>query len=634
MIGGGGMANVYLARDIILDRDVAVKVLRPDFSNNDEFKRRFEREAYSTTSLDHSNIVNIYDVGIEDEIYYMVMEYVNGKTLKEVIQDQGAVSVEKTVKIMKKLTSAIAHAHENQIVHRDIKPHNILMDQYGDVKVTDFGIAMAMSSTSITQTNSVLGSVHYISPEQARGGLANKKSDIYSLGVLMFELLTGRLPFSGESAVSIALKHLQSETPSPKRWNPSVPQSVENIVLKATAKDPFHRYDNAEEMLEDLWTALNPERLNEAPFKLPVDNEVTKAIPIITDDMKQNVQNGDTIVRSSQPEVKEKKGNKKWFTFTLTLAFILTIGIVATAFMLPNFINNEEVVVPDVTGFEMAEAIEVFQQAGLETTILTQEHESIPIGHVIKSDPAQGTSVKTGFEVALYESLGAKKEEFENYIGQQIEEAKRELKLKGFQDENIKAYPKESDRPENEIIAQLQPKPNELLSPKDYSEMTVFFEISKGPMVKVPALIGKSEDEVIAFVQENGLNLDNSKEPITSDEVEPGHVVIQNPESGTLLEKGETIEITLSKGTQPITHTVTKVIPFDSSLGEEQQRIDIYLDDLENNLDTIHKTVWITESTEISFDLVVPYKGTAAYKIYRNEQFIESDLILYSSLNE
>lgn len=211
MIGGGGMANVYLARDMILDRDVAVKILRLDFADEEEFIRRFQREAQSATSLNHPNIVNIFDVGEEDNIYYIVMEYVDGLTLKQYIQNYYPISVEKVIDIVKQLTSALEHAHYNHIIHRDIKPQNILIDHDGNVKITDFGIAMALSATSITHTNAVLGSVHYLSLNRP-GGMATKKSDIYSLGIVMFELLTGRLPFSGESAVSIALKHLQSET--------------------------------------------------------------------------------------------------------------------------------------------------------------------------------------------------------------------------------------------------------------------------------------------------------------------------------------------------------------------------------------------------------------------------------------
>ncbi|HEY4552864.1 MAG TPA: Stk1 family PASTA domain-containing Ser/Thr kinase, partial [Bacillaceae bacterium] len=310
MIGDGGMANVYLARDMILDRDVAVKILRLNFANEEEFIRRFQREAQSATSLAHPNIVNIYDVGEEDGIYYIVMEYVDGMTLKQYIQQHYPLSIDFVLDIMKQLASALAHAHQNHIVHRDIKPQNVLIDHHGTVKVTDFGIAMALSSTSITHTNAVLGSVHYLSPEQARGGMATKKSDIYSLGIVMFELLTGRLPFSGESAVSIALKHLQSETPPPTRWNPNIPQSVENIVLKATAKDPFLRYDSAEDLELDLDTALDPDRLNEPKFIIPEDEDATKAIPIITNENPySNVE--ETIVHDKEPASGNPKGEKK-----------------------------------------------------------------------------------------------------------------------------------------------------------------------------------------------------------------------------------------------------------------------------------------------------------------------------------
>src|SRR5699024_1100666 len=239
-IGGSGSANVYVAREKILERDVAIKVLRLEYANDGEFIARLDREAQSDTSLPHPNIVNIYDVGEENHILYMVMEYVDGMTLKEYIQRYRPLEVHMALDIMKQITDAIAHAHANDIVHRDIKPQNILIDTYGQVKVTDFGIAIALSATALTQTNAVLGSVHYLSPEQARGGVATKKSDIYSLGIVLYELLTGRIPFSNESPVSIALKHLHNDTPSVRRFNQDFPQSVDNIVLKATAKDPFH----------------------------------------------------------------------------------------------------------------------------------------------------------------------------------------------------------------------------------------------------------------------------------------------------------------------------------------------------------------------------------------------------------
>ncbi|MGA9225367.1 MAG: Stk1 family PASTA domain-containing Ser/Thr kinase, partial [Mesobacillus sp.] len=425
MIGGGGMANVYLAHDMILDRDVAVKMLRLDFANDEEFIRRFHREAQSATSLAHPNIVSIYDVGEEDGLYYIVMEYVDGQTLKQYIQQHAPVPVQDALDIMKQLTSAISHAHNNHIVHRDIKPHNILVDSNGTVKITDFGIAMALSATSITQTNSVLGSVHYLSPEQARGGMANKKSDIYSIGIVMFELLTGRLPFSGESAVSIALKHLQSETPSLKRWNPQIPQSVENIVLKATAKDPFHRYDNVDEMEDDLRTALDASRLNEGRFFIPVDDEATKAIPIITNERPfQNMD--ETIVRKEQPvptdktnqPKPDKKKSKKW-PIILTLLFLLIAGagIVAVT-MGPDLFGPKEVEVPEVSGMELEEAVAELMTAGF--TIGEQKEisdEEVEEGLIIKTNPKAGKMIKEGNEIDLYISSGKEELELSDYRG-------------------------------------------------------------------------------------------------------------------------------------------------------------------------------------------------------------------------
>src|SRR3954470_3694635 len=363
MIGGGGMANVYLAHDMILDRDVAVKMLRLDFANSEEFIRRFHREAQSATSLAHPNIVSIYDVGEEESIYYIVMEHVKGQTLKEYIQTNSPVPIEEALLIMEQITSAISHAHQNHIIHRDIKPQNILLDQRGIVKITDFGIAMALSATSITQTNSVLGSVHYLSPEQARGGVANHKSDIYSLGIVMFELLTGRLPFSGESAVSIALKHLQSETPSIRRWNPAIPQSVENVVLKATAKDSFHRYNSVEEMELDLRTALDSERIDEPKFIIPVDDDATKAIPVITN--HQPLKNLDeTLVHSNDKTMnnhkdminkgnKNAKKRKKWPIILISTFLVLAILTILSFTVLPSLLASKDVKVPNLSGMTL-----------------------------------------------------------------------------------------------------------------------------------------------------------------------------------------------------------------------------------------------------------------------------------------
>src|SRR5574344_2315394 len=285
-IGEGGMANVYLAYDTILDRNVAVKILRGDLAGDEKFVRRFQREAISASSLTHPNIVEMYDVGEDDGKYFIVMEYLEGATLKSLIKKRGSLTLAEVIDIMLQLTSGVACAHESYIIHRDIKPQNVLMLENGLVKITDFGIAMALNSNELTQTNSVMGSVHYLPPEQANGTGATVKSDIYSLGILMFECLTGKLPFKGETAVEIAIKQLKEPIPSVCKINNEIPQSIENIILKATAKNPKNRYASAAEMHEDIIDALNEDRLNEkrVVYKyLETDLEETKKMKSLKD---------------------------------------------------------------------------------------------------------------------------------------------------------------------------------------------------------------------------------------------------------------------------------------------------------------------------------------------------------------
>ena len=282
-IGEGGMANVYLANDKILDRKVAVKVLRGDLSSDEKFIRRFQREALSVSNLSHPNIVEVYDVGEEDGEYYIVMEYIDGKTLKQLLKKREYLTLTEVIDIMTQLTDGIAHAHESYIIHRDIKPQNIMIEDDGRIKITDFGIAMALNATQLTQTNSVMGSVHYLPPEQASGKGATVKSDIYSMGILMYELLTGTVPFKGDNAVEIALKHMKDKIPSIRKQDPSIPQSVENILLKATAKNPRNRYDSAKEMHEDLLHCLEEEHANDKKitFEYPEnDFDDTSQIPV------------------------------------------------------------------------------------------------------------------------------------------------------------------------------------------------------------------------------------------------------------------------------------------------------------------------------------------------------------------
>ncbi|MBM7715623.1 serine/threonine-protein kinase [Bacillus thermophilus] len=633
VIGGGGMANVYLAHDMILDRDVAVKVLRLDFADEDEFIRRFQREAQSATSLAHSNIVNIYDVGEEGNIYYIVMEYVDGMTLKQYIQQNHPISVEKTLDIMKQLTSGLSHAHYNHIIHRDIKPQNILIDHEGTVKITDFGIAMALSATSITHTNAVLGSVHYLSPEQARGGMATKKSDIYSLGIVMFELLTGRLPFFGESAVSIALKHLQSETPSPRRWNPDIPQSVENIVLKATAKDPFLRYNNVDEMEKDLETALDPDRLQEPKFLIPEDEEATKAIPVITDH-DINSSGDETVIHpnssDNNPEKKEKKKKKPRKKLLWIIGSIITLALLLVllfTIILPAVLGAKIVNVPDVSGKEYDDAVLALVDAGLEVgeTIETPDEE-FKEGEVIKTSPKAGREVKKGSVIDIYLSTGEEKFVMSDYTGRPYEDI-----LTLLNDEDFKEIKKEmvtSDEEPGTIIEQ-DPSPGSEVVP---SETTVTFTVSQGAeRITLRDLRGYNKKGLESYEESTGLTIDSSAEEY-SNEVDAGLVISQEPAAGTELKKGDTVKVVISKGEKEIPpKTVTKeiTIPYEPAEKGKSQEVRIFIEDMNHSMTVPAEIFLINSNVKREIQLKVEKDKKAGYKVVRDNTVILEEEVPY-----
>jgi eukaryotic-like serine/threonine-protein kinase len=632
MIGGGGMANVYLVHDMILDRDVALKMLRLDFANDEEFIRRFHREAQSATSLAHPNIVSIYDVGEEDGLYYIVMEYVEGQTLKQYIQQNAPLRVDEALEIMKQLTSAISHAHQNHIVHRDIKPHNILVDRKGNVKITDFGIAMALSATSITQTNSVLGSVHYLSPEQARGGTANKKSDIYSLGIVLFELLTGRLPFSGESAVSIALKHLQSETPSPKRWNPTLPQSVENIVLKATAKDPFHRYNSVEELEEDLYTALDPNRIDEEKFSIPLDDEATKAIPVITSERPfKNLDETIVMKKGSTTNLEsnnkpEKKKRKKWPFILGSLIFVMLLGIF-TVTILPDLLGPDEVEVPDVSGQEYNKAKSELENEGFSIgEKIEVNDEEIPVGYIIKTNPAAGKTVKEKATIDLYISKGKKTFELSDYVGRLYDDVYQLVKDKNFKDiKKNQVY----DASEPGTILEQTPVANEEVIAED---TILEFTVSKGPeLIKLKDLTGFNQKSVEEYLESTGLKIDLSSSEY-HETISEGTVIRQSPEAGTELKKGDMVKVILSKGKEEIPPKTVKVpvfIPYEPIVDGTPQVVRIYIEDMTRSMTTPYETFTITGPEERILEFLIPYGAKAGYKIFRDDVVIEEEPVDY-----
>ena len=548
-IGEGGMANVYLANDTILDRKVAIKVLRGDLSNDEKFIRRFKREALSVSNLSHPNIVEVYDVGEEDGNYYIVMEYIEGKTLKQLLQKRGALTLNEVIDIMTQLTDGLAHAHEAYIIHRDIKPQNIMIEDNGLVKITDFGIAMALNSTQLTQTNSVMGSVHYLPPEQANGKGSTVKSDIYSLGILMYELLTGSVPFKGDTAVEIALKHMKEKIPSIRKQNPTIPQSVENIVLKATAKNPKNRYDNVRDMYKDLQTALQRDNEKRLVYEYPEnDLEETKVIPQVTKEVKQVIDKPTAKEEDTDDDsVLKEKDEKNKLPIILAVVLLGTLIVLAGVYLLITSKDVKEVKVPNVVGLTTEEAIKKIKEKGLEYTTKSEESATVEEGKVIRTEPKAGSTRTKKSTITIVESSGKEYVVLEDYTGQNYYEIKGKLEAKGIKVEmktkSVENASEYKDKKDN-IISQ-EPAFNKDEETKLYANDSVILyipEVDVYPdMVKEKWTLSQVED----FVKEYNLTLDKSYKE--TDEVEEDIVLSQNRAVGDPIYEGYTLKITLSK---------------------------------------------------------------------------------------
>lgn len=647
MIGGGGMSNVYLAHDMILDRDVAIKVLRYDFSNEEELRRRFQREALSATSLTHPHIVNIYDVGEDEDIHYIVMEYVKGETLKQYIQQNTPISPTKSVTIMKQLTSAISTAHNNHIIHRDIKPQNILLDESELVKVTDFGIAMALSATSYTQTNSVLGTVHYLSPEQARGGTATKQSDIYALGIVFFELLTGQLPFSGESAVSIALKHLQTETPSIRKIIPSIPQSIENIVLKATAKNPKDRYLSAEEMEEDLTTALSPERAGEKKFTVAIDDDATKVLPVIKEPVPFNEVSDTKKMTSTKmatdPKKQKGKNKKRKIIGGILGGIVLLILLVFIVF--PGLFKADKIQVPDVSNLELEEAIEQLESEGFTIGDETLEvSDEVDENKIIRTTPEAGKLREKNSEIHLFVSSGKESFVLENYIGKDIDQVK--ILLQNF---NIEITEDFDDQPKGTIIEQTPAVGEEVIP----DETDLLLTVSKGPDLRtVSDLTDWNEKALSDYEKSSGFKIKYAKRK-NSDSIPKGNVIDQTPKPNTKVNPGSTIEVILSDGpkAKPPKFVVKSVtIPYEPPVVEEEedeeedgsgeeenvenpvvqeQVVRIYIEDDNRSMTEPVEEFVLTKTVVKQLKFEISEGKTASYRIEINSETFLKETIAY-----
>ncbi len=645
-IGQGGMANVYLARDLILDRDVAVKVLRFDFQDNKEAIQRFQREAMAASQLLHHNIVEVYDVDEEEGQQYIVMEYVKGTDLKQYIKNNSPVSLELVVSIMSQILSAIELAHKNNIIHRDIKPQNILITEDNQVKITDFGIAIAITDTSITQTNTLLGSVHYLSPEQARGSNATMKSDIYALGVVLFELITGSVPFDGESAVSIALKHFQEEFPSIKNHLDYVPQSLENVVLRATDKNPNNRYANVGAMSADLSTSLSTSRMFEERYQS--NDQVDETI--VVSPVKSLSNSEEALIEASQnPEPLDdslyqtfddvapitKPRRRRRFGLFILISLLLLALLGGGYYMYSQMVRY--VTVPDIQEMSLSEATNLLDKKDIKINKTSKQWDDVlPIGTVISTDPEPGERVERNSEINIVISSGKEQVEIGNYVGEQYEPIRRLLTQSDFIVDRRDLATSNPD--EAGVILGQSIDPGSKVVPSEnpitmfvgnYSESTIMQDFTE------PSL---SLDMVYRFAEGYGLSVEENYE--FHDYIPKNQVISQSPSSGTQMAPGDVISVVVSKGPEKEEilsanlEIYLEYIPtYDKKDVDKEKplpnKIQVFIGDQKNNIKEIAREFEITESQMIQITLYIPENGTGQYRILRDNEVIEENNAVY-----
>jgi serine/threonine protein kinase len=538
-IGGGGMADVYRAHDKLLDRSVAVKVLRSQFANDEEFVTRFRREAQAAARLSHHNIVNMYDVGKDEEVHYIVMEYISGETLKERILRE-PLPIEMAVRIAADIAEALEHAHQNNLVHCDIKPHNILMTRAGRIKVTDFGIARAVSSATMHHTATIIGSVHYFSPEQAKGAAVGAKSDIYSLGVVLYEMLTGTVPFNGETPISIALKHLQEEPRPIRELKPEVPPLLEAIVLKAMAKDVANRYNDIGEMITDLKSVQNYFR-DDHTRRLSRGDFPTQILPRLDEPITSQVNSGTVIESDKNPLLKKNNSKKAVWGLVLLLLFGFMIG---AFFAFGKFWSNNEVTVANVVGKQVEIARSILTNQNLRVNVTESYNDKVAAGNVISQFPEANSIVKEQRMINLVVSKGGEVTVVPDLRGLSRRDAELQLKNAGLVlgriDEQFN-----TDAPADTIINQ-QPRPPAQVNKNTAIDLVV----SKGAGPRkfaLPDFRGTPLNTVNTQVESLKLKVGKVTEEV-NDKYPVGTIIGQNPGPSTEITEGAAVDFTVAKG--------------------------------------------------------------------------------------
>ncbi|WP_315793134.1 Stk1 family PASTA domain-containing Ser/Thr kinase [Paenibacillus sp. BIC5C1] len=633
-VGGGGMALVYKAQDLLLNRNVAIKVLRQQFVHDEEFIRRFRREAQSAASLSHPNVVSIYDVGQEDDVHYIVMEYVEGKNLNEIIKERAPLQVDEAVRIASQIADALDHAHHNQIIHRDIKPHNILIGRNGRVKVTDFGIARAVTSTTITQTGSVVGSVHYFSPEHAKGIVTGEKSDLYSLGIVLYQMLTGQLPFLGESPISVALKHLQEEFDEPRKFNPLIPQSVENVILKSMRKNPQERYQSAKEMQTDLETCLMPERRNETKIDFPDEDDIdqTRVMPAIKPEPRGVTSTGSIpVMESDEDNNKGKPKTKNWKkpALLISLTVLILIAMVGVVWYVKGMLVVPDVTVPNVIGQTEEKARQMLQDKGLVVSdnVIREYKENVEPGIVFDQTRNEGDVVKEGSEVQL--SVGAEKEllKMPDLKDKSYDEAVKQLTGLGIKEDQIQRKDEYSNDKSAGTVLSQTPGVNEEYDP---AEVQIVLTVSKGSeTIKMPDLKNRTRSEAESMLKSAGLILAQVQEE-SSYTVDEGKVTQQWPvEAGAEVNPGDKITIFISTGYPPEALNYAYNINVSPKEVGKSSKIRITFEDARGK-----SQEWGTRTIKsvqtLTIPLILAPNVDGVVSVYRDGQFLDTYLVSYT----
>lgn len=639
---GGGMSSVYLAHDIILERDVVVKLIKTDPSNLDKSKNRFLREVQSTIKLSHPNVVSVYDVDDSDEYQILVTEMIIGPTLKTYIRDNHPLSIEAVISLSRMILDGIGHAHDSGIIHRDIKPQNILVNENNDVKITDFGIAKAMSETRMTETNQVMGSVQYISPEQAKGQDTDERTDIYSFGIVLYEMLAGDVPYHGETPVSIALKQISEPMPDITNIRDDVPVALQNIIKKCTEKNVADRYRHA----SDVYNALlqydfydsedSVEDADEDDVEDTASNvTATPVVPIAST----------AAAASSKPKPQKKKRGLGCVLF-LIFFFLILLPLLYIGYIFFSDETRNYVDIPSIVGLTVEEARDDLARFELSIGNVDEAyHDDIPVDGIISSSPEVGTSVAPGTSIDVVVSQGHAPSEMPDYVGETYEDIASDIESFGYADVTIdESYTDEDDA--GEIIEQSIDAGAEIYPENENLTLVV----SKGiEMVELENLIGYSESQAIEMIEAAGLEAEVVAR-MYSDNVQNGFVMIQDPEEGEL-EIGETVQLTISVGPEPPqqrAYSNTVDIPYtyvatedddddddddddetDGDDGPQLQIVRVYISDVNHSVENVYEVFGITEDSRYTVNMTILENSSGRYVITVDDEVIVDATVPY-----